>query len=55
MDDDIDAILSDMAYPPDVGDDWRNWRVDYLELENDETAEEEVEKSWKKSWKWEEV
>ena len=41
MDDETDEALSDMddLYSPDLGDDWKNWRVDDPELESGETAE----------------
>ena len=42
MDNETDDALSEMddLYSPDLGDDWKNWRVDDPELESDETAEE---------------
>ena len=49
MDED-DGTPSDMddSFSPDLGHEWMNWRVDYPELESDETAEEGVIKKKKK-------
>ena len=42
MDDEIDEALSDMDEPEstDLGDEWRAWHMDDLELESDEPADE---------------
>ena len=45
------AFDMDGSESPDVGDEWKNWRVDENELESDEAADEGVTKKRKKSWK----
>ena len=36
-------MKSDDSYSPDLGDEWKNSRLDDPELESDETAEERAE------------
>ena len=48
---DDSATDVDGSESPDLGEEWRSWRVDDPQLESDETADEGVKKKMKKNWK----
>ena len=51
MDEDVGTSSEiDDSVAPDLGDEWKNWRVDDREFESDESAEEGVTKEEKEAF-----